>query len=375
MTKGPNVLGIVAFKVFPAQMGGQQYVVNYYNELSLHCKLVLVVSKDNKQPIQTTYPVHPFMFNHWYAIFNLIYLFRFVSIIKKEQIDTIMIDHSYVGWLGILLRFITKKKLVIKSANIEALRFKDMQRIGWRIYDRYEGWVHRNANFNFFITETEKHIAINRWKLDPSKCKTITYGSTTIKQPSSTERNQHRNELLLEHQLEAKTKLFFFNGTLDYLPNTDALYIIVQELLFRLDQFNEPYKIIICGNRITADWEKLLNAKSPIIFKGYVDDINKYYKGTDCFICPITLGTGIKTKLVEALANGQQVICCKKSGAGFNQKLLGNQLVLIENYNWGAFAEAMMSVDPSIQMETPPLFYDYFNWRNIVEESILSLQR
>jgi hypothetical protein len=162
---------------------------------------------------------------------------------------------------------------------------------------------------------------------------------------------------------------------LDYLPNTDALYIIVQELLLRLDQFQLPYKIFIAGNRITSDWEKLLLSKSQIIFKGYVDDINKYYKGTDCFICPITLGTGIKTKIVEALANGQQVICCKKAGAGFNQTLVGNQLKLIEDYNWDSFAEAMMEVNPSIIKETPPLFYAYFNWSNIVEKSILSLQR
>ncbi len=375
MMKGPNVLGIVAFKVFPAQMGGQQYVVNYYDELAKYCKVVLVVSKDNAIKHDKPYAVLPFLFNHWYSLFNLVYLWKLNTIIKKEQIDIIMIDHSYVGWLGILLRFITKKKVVIKSANIEALRFKDLQRFGWQLYDRYEGWVHRNVDFSFFITEAEKHLAINRWYLDPSKCSTIVYGTKTIVQPTYEEKEQSRNVLLKENQLTSKTKLFFFNGTLDYLPNTDALYIIVQELLIKLDRYNETYKIFVCGNSITPDWEKLLANKPQIIFKGYVDDINKYYLGTDCFICPVTLGTGIKTKIVEALANGQPVIACKKSGAGFDQKLLANQLNLIENYNWNEFVEAMMEINPHTSVVTPPFFYAYFNWNNIVKESILSLQR
>ena len=64
-----------------------------------------------------------------------------------------------------------------------------MQRMGWKFYDQYEGWVHRNADFNFFITENEKHLAINRWKLEPEKCNIITYGSTTKRQPSLSEKN------------------------------------------------------------------------------------------------------------------------------------------------------------------------------------------
>jgi hypothetical protein len=73
---------------------------------------------------------------------------------------------------------------------------------------------------------------------------------------------------------------------------------------------------------------------------------------------------------VEALANGQQVICCKKSGTGFNQKLLENQLQLIENYNWNAFAEAMIHINRNEIICTPKSFYEYFNWKNAVNESL-----
>ncbi len=371
----PAVLGIISYKVFPAQMGGQKYIVNYYTELAKNAKVVLAVSKDNQVERYTPYKTLPFLYNHWLAFLNLIYVYRLCRIIKKERISVIMIDHSYFGWLGILLKWLTSKKLAIKSANIETLRFKDMRRIGWQLYDLYEGWVHRHADLNFFITEEEKQRAITRWNLMPQTCKTIFYGTKTTHPASGEERKNYRRILLEKNNLSPDTKLFLFNGTLDYLPNADALYVILKELMYRLETSSAPFRIFICGNRISEEWAKALNDNPNIIFHGFEQNINKYYYGTDCFICPVTLGTGIKTKIVEALAHGQRVIACKKSGEGFNVAELGKQLTLIEDYNWKAFADAMLQLNMQEESTTPESFYRQFNWPSIVEKSILSLQK
>jgi glycosyltransferase involved in cell wall biosynthesis len=370
----PTVLGIISFKTFPAQMGGQKYVADYYTELSKYTKVVLAVSRDNQVDRFAPFTIYPFLYNNWLAFLNLIYVYKLCTIIRKEKIDIILIDHSYFGWLGFLLRLITKKKLAIKSANIEALRFKDMRRIGWSLYYKYEGWVHRTANINFFITDEERDFAINKWKLVPAVCKTLRYGSTTLSPASKEENIRCRQLLVSENNLSENTVLFLFNGTLDYLPNTDALYIIIQELLKRLESSIVPFKIFICGYQISEEWEKVIKHKQQIIFKGFVKDINLYYKGVDCFICPVTLGTGIKTKVVEAIAHGKKVIACKKSGEGFNWEELGDQLQLIENYNWTAFAEAMKNITINQSNYQPPAsFYTKINWTKIVQESILSL--
>ncbi len=370
-----SVLGIVSYKVFPAQMGGQKYIAAYYSELSKHANLVLAVSKDNQVDRFSPYKVLPFLFNHWYGPLNIIYIYKLCQIIRKEKINVILIDHTYFGWIGVILQFLTHKKLVIKSANIESLRFKDMGRVGWRLYDQYEGWVHRNAMLNFFITDEEKKLAINRWNLLPATCETLLYGVTLKFPVSKSERARCRNLLIQEHNVSPHTKLFLFNGTLDYLPNTDALYVITQELIFKMESSLMPYKIFICGNRISSEWEKVLRENPNIIYKGYVKDIDKYYMGTDCFICPITLGTGIKTKIVEAIAHGLPVIACRKSGEGFTDIELEKQLHLIDNYNWNAFADAMLKLDYFHFSETPAAFFSTFNWSIIVQKSILSLQK
>lgn len=167
-------------------MGGQKYIVDYYRELAKQTKLVLAVSKDNKEAIsnETGLNVLPFLFNHWYGFLNIVYCYKLVQIIKKEQIDVIIVDHSYFGWLGLILRFLTGKKLIIKSANLEAYRFKDMGRWGWKMYEAYEKWIHQKADRNFFISDEERLFAIDHWKVNATISYTIPYG-TFLEEPFS----------------------------------------------------------------------------------------------------------------------------------------------------------------------------------------------
>lgn len=373
----PNVLGIVSFKVFPALMGGQKYVVDYYQTLSKYTNVVLAISTNNKEAVSTepNLKLLPFLFNHWYGFLNLFKCYQLVQLIKKEKIDVIIIDHSYFGWLGILLRAITGKKIIIKSANLEAYRFKDMGRWGWQLYEVYEKWVHQKADRNFFISDEERLYAIEHWAVNATISYTVPYGTNKEWGISMEEKTTNRNHLLLSHSLSAETKLFLFNGTLDYIPNEDALYIILNELIPRLNNARLAYKIFICGVQIKPNWEEQLRGNPHIIYEGFVDDMSVYNNGTNCFICPVTLGTGVKTKITDAIASGQHVIASQKSCAGFNQKMLGGQLIAIEDYNWDAFAKAMIHLPINQMPKTPVSFYKAFNWNNIVRESILSLPR
>ena len=46
--RNPSVLGIISYKVFPAQMGGQKCVAEFYAHLSKLTQVTLVASKENE---------------------------------------------------------------------------------------------------------------------------------------------------------------------------------------------------------------------------------------------------------------------------------------------------------------------------------------
>jgi glycosyltransferase involved in cell wall biosynthesis len=239
----------------------------------------------------------------------------------------------------------------------------------WRVYRRYEKWVHQKANHNFFITQEELDWAITHYQLDPQKCTVIPYGTDSVMPLPGDQRAVFRDQLIKENKLEPATRLFLFNGTLDYLPNTDALRIIISELMLLIQSKAIPFRILVCGNRLSEQWQKVLTKYPAIIYKGFVDDINLYFKGADCFINPVTLGSGIKTKLIEALAWNQTCISFRSGAKGIPAEIAGEKLSIVDDYEWQAFADKMFAQSSSRLPDVPEAFYQFFYWERIIQKA------
>lgn len=369
--KRPVILGLVSYRVFPPQMGGQKHIAAFYQELAAQTTVVVAAARQNSNT-GTSFPVFSFLYDHWKGLVNMVYLPRLSGMVKKYRVDVLLAEHSYFGFLGILLRRITGKPFVIRSQNIEAHRFRDLGRWWWWCYERYERWVHRKADHSFFITEEDRDWALQQWRLAAEKCSVSTYGCA-VPAVTATDRMNARAALLKQHGLPQNTRLFLFNGTLDYLPNTDALRIILTELLPLLRQRGLLFRVIVCGRGLEEQWRKELASHPEIIYKGFVPDINPYFTGADCLVNPITLGGGIRTKTIEALAHNQTVISTQSSAHGINRELTDGKLVVVPDYQWPAFAEAMAG-DLLLHQEVPAAFRDAHNWHNIVRDALLSLQ-
>lgn len=371
----PSILGIVSYRVFPALMGGQKCITSFYSHLAKEVNVTLAISKDNEAVTLEGVSIERFLYNHWLGFLNIRYVYRLAKLVKAKKINTIIIEHSYFGWLGYMLQVFTKANFIIRLHNIEAHRFRDMQRSWWRIYWHYERWVCNKANQLWFTSPADQEWMIKNWAISTEKCTSILYGVDLTKIPTETDKKACRTALLTQHGLLNNTKLFLFNGTLDYIPNTDAIRIIISEIIPRLAKSNLNYRIIICGNRTSEKWQQVLAAHPQIIFEGFVTDIVPYFKGADCFINPITLGSGLKTKLIESLANNLSIISADSGAKGINALYTGEKLTLINDYNWDAFAQAMVEFDMINESDTPSIFYKDLNWNNIIAKAVLSLQQ
>ncbi|MBK9530781.1 MAG: glycosyltransferase family 4 protein [Chitinophagaceae bacterium] len=369
MEKAVKILSLVSYKFLPPEMGGQKGIAFFNRYLAKHANLVCVTTEANSNYLQEGYPVKNILSNSPTRYFNPFYIFTLGRIIREEKITHLILEHPYYGWLGILLKWFYKIKLVVHSHNIESMRFKSMGRWWWGILWNYEKLTHKLAEHNFFIQDNDRAYAVEKFKLDPQRCTVITYGFELSHAPPAAEKSISREELCRIHDIAASDKILLFNGTLGYEPNLDALDIILKKInpvLLEAEDFK--YKIIICGNKLPPGYDNLINYKEKnIIYAGFVNDINLYFKGCDVFINPVTDGGGIKTKVVEALGYDLSVISTHSGAIGIPAEITGNKLQVLPDNDWNGFARCILSHDPGLTI--PPAYFEHFYWGNIAAKA------
>lgn len=368
MDKAIKVLSLVPYKFLPPDMGGQKGIAFFNRYLSKKLNLFCVTNKANANHSES-YPVSNILGNSKFRYINPAYFFTLRRIIKKEKITHLILEHPYYGWLAILLKWFCKIKLIVHSHNIEGLRFKSMNKWWWGILWHYEKMVHRQADHNFFIHDTDRDYAINNFKLLLLKCTTITYGFEYPAIPAANEQVNARTFICRKHNIPEINRILLFNGTLGYKPNLDALDTILQQINpLLLASAGFQYTIIICGNKLPIEYSGLEDYKGKnIIYAGFVDDINVYFKGVDVFINPVTDGGGIKTKLVEALGYNCSVVSTNSGANGIPLEITAEKMVLVADGDWELFADAIIQINPNIQ--TPDIYFNHFYWGNITQKA------
>ena len=361
-----NVLSLVSYNFLPAKMGGQKNIALHNQYLSTHVNLIAVSTKSNDISL-VNYKVYNIVSNSFFRYINVFYFFTIRRIIIEHKISHVIIEHPYYGWLAFLLQKFCKIKLIIHSHNIEAIRFKTLNKSWWKILWFYEKWVHQIADFSLFITEEDKFYAENNYSITENKSDIITYGIEIDQSPSIEEKLNCSQIIRKKHQINSDEKILLFNGTLDYLPNIIAIETIVNNInsiLIANESFK--YKIIICGKNLPKELENIEHEKN-IIYAGFVDDIAVYFKAADIFINPVIEGGGIKTKVVEALGYNLSVVSYKSGSLGIDINVTLNKLHIVNDAQVSDFASAVMNLDISIN--TPESFYKVYNWKYIAQKT------
>ncbi|MEO6541320.1 MAG: glycosyltransferase [Ferruginibacter sp.] len=360
-----NVLSIVSYKFLPPDMGGQKGIAFFNRYLSRLVNFSCVTIKDNTEQAAEGYPIKNILSNSRIRYINPFYFFTLTRIIRDEKITHLILEHPYYGWLGVLLKWFTKVKLVVHSHNIESLRFKTMNKWWWGILWHYEKWTHRNAGLNFFIQENDRNYAIENFKLNPQLCTVITYGFELNEAPAVSEKQLAREEICRTHGITGAERILLFNGTLRYKPNLDALDIILEKINpLLLTESNFKYRIIICGSQLPVQYSGLAAYKEKnIIYAGFVNDIDLYFKGADIFINPVVDGGGIKTKVVEALGHDLSVISTTSGAIGIPIEITEGKLEVLPDNDWNEFARLIISHNTGKRI--PAVYFEHFYWGNI----------
>lgn len=124
-------------------------------------------------------------------------------------------------------------------------------------------------------------------------------------------RHQERNEIIVipngvdrsfldfRENVEEKYDLVFV-GNMSYPPNVEAVKYIEEHILSK----NSELTLLVSGSNPHSSIKRIAEQNSQIFLTGWVDDIRHSYKSGKIFLAPMTIGTGMQNKLLEAMALG-----------------------------------------------------------------------
>lgn len=120
-----------------------------------------------------------------------------------------------------------------------------------------------------------------------------------------------------------------FSGVMDYQPNKEAVEYILKELVPMLKEKNIPFKFHIVGKNPQSSWSNNKYVESgDVIVTGFLENIDEYLAEMDIYISPLFLGTGMKNKILQAMAIGLPIVCSRVSVEGINELVDKNNVFL-----------------------------------------------
>ena len=101
--------------------------------------------------------------------------------------------------------------------------------------------------------------------------------------------------------------VFLYLGNYGYAQNVASVAYIVNKILPILDSKNIDYIFYFVGSGVEHIEQFLQNSKKCIA-TGRVESVSEYMYKAKVMLCPFLFGTGIKTKILEAMSYGLPVI-------------------------------------------------------------------
>lgn len=110
--------------------------------------------------------------------------------------------------------------------------------------------------------------------------------------------------------------LLSYVGNLKVAANVDTLHWIISDILPKI---HHDVKFMVIG-KCPDDIREKYKDNSQVIFTGRVENLVEYIRKSQLFLSPILWGTGIKTKILEAMSMGVPVVTNDVGAEGIQAK-------------------------------------------------------
>jgi sugar transferase (PEP-CTERM/EpsH1 system associated) len=224
-----------------------------------------------------------------------------------------------------------------------------------RIVSDLERRIARETDFSTFVSEPEAALFRN---LVPDRAQAI------IGVPSGIEHGYFDPTSGYPAPYDARLPTFVFTGTMDYIPNVDAVCWFSDEILPLIRQCLPTAQFYVVGANPSAAARKL-SKTSGVHVTGRVADVRPYLAHATAVVAPMRIARGIQNKVMEAMSMAKPVIVTSDALEGIDA-IIGEELFLADDAISFAMIACKLAENPDkgvrIGAAARRRMVDHFSW-------------
>ncbi len=161
-----------------------------------------------------------------------------------------------------------------------------------------------------------------------------------------------------------------FTGSMDWLPNEDAISWFTKEIFPLIKQKIPQVSLTVVGRNPFASLVELSGKDSSIVVTGRVPDVRPFMNKASAYIVPLRIGGGTRLKIYEAMAMRLPIVSTAVGAEGLPVRD-GREIILRDTPNDFADAVVELLIDKKsakkIGSEAAKVVRENFGWQKVAE--------
>jgi len=292
------------------------------------------------------------------------------ALLKREMYDVIVCD--FIAAAGVIPWDWPTPK-VLFTHNVEAAIWQRHHQVAsnplwktiswweWRRMERAERRYLRRADHVLTVSETDRDAFAT--VLDPGRLTVIPTGvDVDYFQPMPVE--------------ETPNSLVFI-GSMDWLPNEDAILFFVDAILPLIERKNPLVSLEVVGRSPSRKLQALAETRKSVRLTGRVEDVRPFVARGSVCIVPLRIGGGTRLKIFEAMAMSKAIVSTSLGAEGLPVQS-GENIVLADRPE--DFAQAILTLlndageRKRLSTAARALVEDKYSWQKVSESFASTLR-
>jgi len=224
------------------------------------------------------------------------------KLVQEKKFDIVHIDGLHTAYYGIFLKEKFGLPIVLRAYNVETEIMRNFYRNQKKPWIKLYAYLQYKKLYKYEAAICElfnKCIMIT--KDDEKKIKEMNARVRTCVIPAGVDTSYF-------YPLEIKEEPYSIISvaSMDWLPNVESILWFCRDIFPLLKKQIRQAKLYIVGKNPPTSIKRLQD--SDVVVTGFVEDVREYISRSAVFIVPLKTGSGIRVKILNAMAMARPIV-------------------------------------------------------------------